>query len=53
MILVSGDVQDLGRITKANRGVELLFGYMPNELLGYKVNKIMPRLFSQVHDEFI
>ncbi len=53
MILVSGDVQDLGRITKANRGVELIFGYMPNELQGYRVNKIMPRLFSQVHDEFI
>jgi PAS domain-containing protein len=32
MILVSGDVKDLGRIIKANRGVELIFGYMPNEL---------------------
>lgn len=46
MILVSGDVKDLGRIIKANRGVEYIFGYMPNELQGYRVNKVMPRLFS-------
>ena len=53
MILVSGDVKDLGRMVKANRGVEYIFGYMPNELQGCKINKIMPRLFAQVHDEFI
>lgn len=53
MILVSGDVKDLGRIIKANRGVEHIFGYMPNELQGSRINKIMPRLFAQVHDEFI
>lgn len=46
MIIVSGDVKDLGKMIKANRGVENIFGYMPNELLGYKINKIMPRLFA-------
>jgi PAS domain-containing protein len=46
MILVSGDVNDLGRMIKANRGVEVIFGYMPNELQGYKINKIMPKLFA-------
>ena len=52
MLLVSGDVKNLGRITKANRGVEHIFGYVPNDLKGYRINKVMPRLFSQVHDEF-
>lgn len=32
MMLVSGDLKELGRIVKANRGVENVFGYMPNEL---------------------
>ena len=53
MILVSGDVKDLGRISRANRGVENIFGYMPSELQGYRINKVMPRLFSSVHDEFV
>lgn len=46
MIQVSGDLKDLGRITKANRGIELIFGYMPNELEGYRVNKLMPKMFA-------
>jgi hypothetical protein len=32
MMLISGDIKELGRIVKANRGVETVFGYMPNEL---------------------
>ena len=53
MILVSGDVSDLGRILKSNRGVEHIFGYTPSELQEFKINKILPRLFAQVQDEFI
>ena len=52
MFLVSGDVKQLGRVTQANRGVEHIFGYTPKELKGYKINKFMPKLFRQVHDDF-
>ena len=40
-------------MVKANRGVECIFGYMPNELIGYKINKVMPSLFASVHDDFV
>lgn len=46
MMLVSGDVKEIGRIVKCNRGVENIFGYMPNELQGSKINKIMPKLYA-------
>ena len=42
MLLVSGDLKDLGRIMKVNRGVDQLLGYAPEELKGSKINKIMP-----------
>jgi PAS domain S-box-containing protein len=42
MLLVSGDLKDLGRIMRVNRGVDQLLGYSPEELKGSKINKIMP-----------
>jgi len=53
MLLVSGDINNLGRIIKANRGVESVFGYTPSELNQKRINHLMPYLFAQIHDDFL
>lgn len=53
MLLVSGDIKDLGRIMRVNRGVDQLFGYSPEELKGSKINKLMPELYQVVHEDFM
>lgn len=53
MLVVSGDMKDLGRILRVNRGVDQLLGYSPEELQGSKINKIMPHLYSLMHDKFL
>ena len=37
LLLVSGDLKDLGRILRVNRGADSLFGYTPDELRGSKI----------------
>ena len=53
MFLISGDLKDLGRILRVNRGVDQLLGYAPEELKGSKINKIMPQLYSEIHEDFM
>jgi PAS domain S-box-containing protein len=53
VFVVSGDIKDLGRILRVNRAVDQLIGYTPEELKGSKINKIMPYLYSVIHDDFM
>ena len=52
-MLVNGDLKDLGRIMKCSKGVEIIFGYTPEELSGLKIAKLMPNLFATVHERLI
>ena len=40
--MVTGDVKELGRIRQANSSCKFVFGYDPRDLIGSKINKLMP-----------
>lgn len=42
-----------GNITALNKAACDLFGWQHNELLGQKVNVLMPEMYSTLHDKFI
>lgn len=51
--MVSGDVKELGRIRQANSSSRFVFGYDPRDLIGSKINKLMPSPFANIHDKFL
>jgi len=42
LLMVSGDIKELGRIRQANSSCRSVFGYDPRDLIGSKINKLMP-----------
>jgi len=53
VVIVSGSRDSLGNVLNGNRAISLIFGYMPQELLGNSINKIMPSLFAKRHNEMM
>jgi PAS domain S-box-containing protein len=51
--MVNGDVKDLGRIRQANSSTRFVFGYDPKDLVGSRINKLMPSPFASIHDKFL
>ena len=50
---MSGDVKELGRIRQANSSTKFVFGYDPRNLIGSRINKLMPGPFANIHDKFL
>lgn len=53
LLMVSGEVKELGRIKQANSSVRFVFGFDPKELIGSRINKLMPVPYSALHDRFM
>lgn len=53
MIIISGQTGNLGRILAMNNKAERTFGYGTNELMGAKLQKLLPRLFMDRHEELV
>ena len=53
MILISGNKRNMGEILGANNETERLFGYSKSELLEGRVDKLMPAIIGNKHNEFI
>ena len=53
MVQISVDNEVLGKITKTTLGVSRMFGYNEDELVGRKVNILVPPPFTSFHDDFI
>ena len=51
--MVSGDINELGRIKQANSQTRFVFGYDPKDLIGSRINKLMPPPFASIHDKFL
>lgn len=51
--MVSGELKELGRIKQANSSNRFVFGYDPKDLIGSRINKVMPGPFSALHDKFM
>lgn len=53
IVQVSGDLKDLGRILRVSGGVDALLGFTPDELKGSKIEKLMPTLYANLHEDFL
>lgn len=53
VIFLEFDGKNSGTMYQVNTACEKIFGYNKGELQGRKVNDIMPKLFSHVHDKIL
>ncbi len=53
LLMVSGEVKELGRVKQANSSNRFVFGYDPKDLIGTRINKLMPAPFAALHDRFM
>lgn len=51
--MVSGELKELGRIKQANSSTRFVFGYDPKDLIGSRINKLMPAPYSALHDRLM
>ena len=51
--IISGDINELGRITFINMKLSSIFKYEKEELVGHSINKIVPYYIGQFHDDYI
>jgi len=50
---VSGEQDKFGVISGVNLAAASLFGYAKSELIGRKVNTLMPQVYAKYHDDFL
>ena len=50
---ISGFKETVGKILKANKGAQTVFGYSSGELLQSSINRLMPSLFSRRHNDLM
>ena len=43
----------MGRIQKVNNGTEQVFGFKKQELIGYNIKELMPKIIGRSHDRFM
>lgn len=43
----------MGNIISVNNGVNSLLGYKPNEVVGEKIEMLMPKIFSDFHPRLL
>jgi len=53
IVIISGDLHNLGIILNVNEDTQQIFGYSYNELVSSSVNKIMPKILAASHDKFL
>lgn len=53
MISIDITENSFGIINICNNEIKNYLGYTKKELIGSKVTKIMPKIFNEVHDNFI
>ncbi|KAJ1557435.1 hypothetical protein HK096_007281, partial [Nowakowskiella sp. JEL0078] len=52
-VTIAGDIQNLGRITEVNHQTCKMTGWKRSDLIGQNVAKIIPKPYSDAHDDFL
>ena len=50
---ISTNTSTIGIVTNCNSEVKSYLGYEKSELIHQKVTKIMPKMYADIHDQFI
>lgn len=50
---VSGNKESIGKILNSSQGLQKVFGYSKNEVVGHSINILMPAIFAKPHTEFM
>ena len=53
IITVSGNYNSVGTVTNSNNEIQRILGYNKNEIIDQNINKIMPKVVSEIHDNFL
>lgn len=53
IITISGNYKLMGTIINVNNGIRNLLGYKPQEVIGEKVDMIMPKIFADSHPKLL
>jgi PAS domain S-box-containing protein len=51
--MVRGELKELGRVKQANSSTRFVFGYDPKDIIGSRINKLMPPPFAAIHDRLM
>ncbi|KAL4466115.1 hypothetical protein ABPG74_004352 [Tetrahymena malaccensis] len=50
IISVSGNLNQVGMVVNTNNEIEQLLGYSKNDVIGQNINKLMPKVYGDIHD---
>lgn len=53
IITISGNFRQIGIITNSNNQISNLLGYNKSEVIGEKIETIMPKIFADNHDDLL
>jgi PAS domain S-box-containing protein len=53
IITISGNFRQIGVITNSNNQITNLLGYNKSEVIGEKIETIMPKIFADSHDDLL
>lgn len=53
IITISGNFRQIGTITNSNNQISNLLGYNKSEVIGEKIETIMPKIFADSHDDLL
>jgi hypothetical protein len=53
IIAASGNYSTLGVVTSCNNEITRILGFSKMDLIGQKVNRLMPKFYSDLHDSFM
>ncbi len=53
IVIISGNQNNLATILHANEYMQEFFGYSYNNLVGFSINRIMPKLVATMHNKFL
>ena len=53
IITVSGNFNNIGIVTNTNNEITRILGFSKSDLIGQNVNRIMPKVYADQHDQFM
>lgn len=53
IIIISGNLESLGVIANVNEHTQDIFGFSYNDLVGFSINRIIPKNIAVLHDSFL